>query len=355
MRQSIYVAIMAGGAGTRFWPASVKEKPKQFLDVLGTGSSLLEETFKRFRTFVPAEQIRVVSGEKYSGLIKEQLKVDQQSIIPEPMMRNTAAAVALTAFEISHEDPDAIIVMTPADHLIQNRRAFEEVILKCTDFAAHKDSLITLGIQPHSPHTGYGYIKKGSPENGLFQVERFTEKPNEALAAEFVESGDYFWNAGIFVWSAKSILRAFFEHAIEIYNPLAGLFRKGKPNLRDLREVYQTLPSISVDYAIMEKAESVYLCPADFGWSDLGSWNTIYELSEKDKTQNSAGQSPIVALESRGNLIRGQKDKLYTLIGMEGMGIVDTGEVLIIFPLSKDQDVKKMVEEVRKQFGDKYD
>lgn len=355
MRQSIYVAIMAGGAGTRFWPASVKEKPKQFLDVLGTGSSLLEETFNRFREFVPAEQIKVVSGEQYSGLIKEQLKVEDQSLLPEPMMRNTAAAVALTAFEISNENPDAIIVMAPADHLIQDRRAFEKAVLKCADFAAQKDSLITIGIQPHSPHTGYGYIKKGSPEKELFQVERFAEKPNRELAEEFVDSGDYFWNAGIFVWSAKSILRELFEHANEIYSPLAGLFRKGKPNLKELREVYQSLPSISVDYAIMEKAESVYLCPADFGWSDLGSWNTIYQLSEKDETNNSPGRSPFITIDSSGNMIRGKKDKLYALIGMEGMGIVDTGEVLMVFPLSKDQDVKKMVEKAREKFGGKYD
>ena len=355
MKSNIYAAIMAGGAGTRFWPASVKAKPKQFLDVLGRGQSLLQETHRRFHKFVPEDQIRIVSGRQYSDLIKVQLKADDRVLIPEPMMRNTAAAVALTAFEISLQDSNAIIIMTPADHMIQDEGAFREAVMKCVQFAEGRDALITMGIQPDSPHTGYGYIKKGAPEEGLFRVERFTEKPDKNLAHEFVDSGDYYWNSGIFIWSAKSILRAFFEHAEEIYRPLATLYRKGSPDIEELARVYGELPSISVDYAIMEKAESVYLCPADFGWSDLGSWNTIYGLSEKDEDQNSAGTSPLIAQDSSGNLIRGREGKLYAMVGMEDMGVIDTGEALLVFPLSRDQEVKKMVELARSKFGDKYD
>lgn len=355
MVDNIYVAIMAGGAGTRFWPASKKSAPKQFLDVLGRGKTLIRETFDRFAEFVEEDRIKVVSGSEYSPLIRNQLSVPQKSIIEEPMMRNTSAAVALTAFQIQSEHPDAIIVMTPADHLIGDENKYRETILKCVDFAGKREALLTIGIEPTSPHTGYGYIEKGAEENGMFRVVGFKEKPNLERATEFLSTGNYFWNAGIFVWSVGSILSAFEQYAPEIYNPLAQLFADGKPDVTQLERVYSQLPSISVDYSILEKAQNVYTCPSQFGWSDLGSWKTVYEHSEKDNNRNVVSGSLFTELDSKGNLVRGEKDKLYALMGIEDMGIIDTGDVLMVFPLSRDQEVKALLNSVRKDHGKKFD
>ena len=356
MKHKVYAAIMAGGAGTRFWPASTADKPKQFLDVLGRGRTLLQETFNRFNTFIPAENIKVVSGDKYAELIKSQLQTGDSVLINEPMMRNTAAAVALTAFEISAEEPDALIIMSPADHLIRKAAVFSEVLQNALDFAAANDALITVSIEPDSPHTGYGYIKKGEAEGDFFKVDQFTEKPDQTTAEKFIASGEFYWNAGIFVWSARSIVKAFFEYAPEIYQPLAKLYRKGKPSLEELNQVYQQLPSISVDYAIMEKASNVYTIAGDFGWSDLGSWKTIYELSEKDKDQNSSSSGlKFSSVESKQNLVRGVDGKLYAFIGMENTALIDTGEVVLVFPLDRDQDVKKILEKVRDEHGNQFD
>ncbi|TVQ42688.1 MAG: mannose-1-phosphate guanylyltransferase [Saprospirales bacterium] len=355
MKHQVYAAIMAGGAGTRFWPASTATKPKQFLDVLGRGRTLLQETFNRFNTFIPTENIKVVSGDSYAALIKSQLQTNDSGLINEPMMRNTAAAVALTAFEISLEEPDALIIMSPADHLIQKPTVFSGVLQKALDFAASKDALITVSIEPDSPHTGYGYIKKGEAGKDFYKVDQFTEKPDLAAAEEFIASGEFYWNAGIFVWSARSIVKAFFEYAPEIYQPLAKLYRKGKPGLEELNLVYQQLPSISVDYAIMEKASNVYTIAGDFGWSDLGSWKTIFELSNKDQEQNSCTGVKFSAVDSQQNLIRGVDGKLYAFIGMENTALIDTGNVVLVFPLERDQDVKKILEKVRDEHGNQFD
>jgi len=355
MKHQVYAAIMAGGAGTRFWPASTAAKPKQFLDVMGRGKTLLQETFDRFCTFIPAENIKVVSGNQYADLIKSQLQTGSNSIIHEPMMRNTAAAVALTAFEVSTENPDALIIMSPADHLIQKPAVFSKVLQKALHFAETKEALVTVSIEPDSPHTGYGYIKKGDVDGDFFSVDQFTEKPDLATAQEFIDSGKFCWNAGIFVWSARSIVKALFEYTPEIYQPLAKLYRKGKPGLEELKEVYQNIPSISVDYAIMEKATNVYTIAGDFGWSDLGSWKTIFDLSKKDENQNSHGNLKFSSIDSTENLIRGVDGKLYAFIGLENTALIDTGDVVLVFPIERDQEVKKMLEKVRQQHGPDFD
>ena len=355
MRDRIYAAVMAGGAGTRFWPASRSKRPKQFLDVLNTGRTLIQQTYDRYAAILDNQNIKVVCGEKYSRLVQEQLPLDAQSIIPEPFVRNTAAAVALTAFDIASKDPEAVIVMTPADHHIGNDSKYQEVILECAEFAAAEDVLITLGIQPTSAHTGYGYIKRSEKKGAFYKVERFTEKPAEKKAREFLESGDYYWNAGIFVWSAKSILKAFSDHAGEIYRPLTDLYKKGSPDLEDLHQVYKSIPSISVDYAIMEKAENTFTIPADFGWSDLGSWNTIYQLSEKDQNGHVSGGAEIQSLDSRNCFVRGKDDKLYALIGLEDIALIEMDDVTVLFPLSRDQEIKELLAGIRKERGNQYD
>lgn len=355
MTKQLYATIMAGGSGTRFWPASRKAHPKQFLDVNQSGQTLLQQTYNRFNSFVREGQIRVVSIEDYKETILEQTGRGEDVLIPEPMMRNTAAAVALSAFEVSLSDPEAIMIISPADHLIEDDKEFRLAIERCVYFAEKNDALITIGIQPTSAHTGYGYIKKGTAAGDIFKVSKFTEKPDRGRAEEFVKSGEYFWNAGIFVWSVKSILKAFFECAPEIYEPLASLYKKGKPGFNEIREVYRQLPSISVDYSILEKAENVYTCPSNPGWSDLGSWKTIYDMSRGDEEKIVSGKSRVVTHESSGCFIRGKEGKLYALIGMKDIGIVDMDDVTMIFPLSRDQDVKTLLEKVRQEYGNDYD
>ncbi|TVR80645.1 MAG: mannose-1-phosphate guanylyltransferase [Saprospirales bacterium] len=355
MTKQLYAAIMAGGSGTRFWPASRKAHPKQFLDVNQSGQTLLQKTYNRFKSFVEEDKIKVVSIEDYADAILEQTGRGEGVLIEEPMMRNTAAAVALSAFEINLLNPEAIMIMSPADHLIEDEKEFRESIERCTLFAEKNDALITIGIQPSSAHTGYGYIKRGKETGQLFEVSEFTEKPVKLKAEEFLQSGEYFWNAGIFVWSIKSILKAFFECAPEIYEPLATLYKKGRPQLNELREVYSKLPSISVDYAILEKADNVFTCPSNPGWSDLGSWKTIFDISEADDQGNVRGKSRVTTHDSSGCFIRGKEGKLYALIGMKDIGIVDMEDVTMIFPLSRDQDVKVLLEKVRRVHGSEFD
>lgn len=350
-----YVAIMAGGVGARFWPASREARPKQFLDILGVGKSLLRLTFERFLHLCPAENIFIVTNAIYKDLVKEHLpELTDNQIICEPSRNNTAPCIAYTAFKLFDIDPQANFVVAPSDHIILKETAFLEKIKTALDFTARNEALCTLGISPTRPDTGYGYIKfaKGDSEAPRPVLE-FKEKPDLETAKSYLASGDYLWNAGIFVWSAKAILNAFRENAGDIYALFAG--GEGVYNTAEeqnfINENYPKSRSISVDFAIMEKAKNVFTLPADIGWSDLGTWASLHAESEKDG-ENNVVQSSHTLLENVSNcLIRAPKNKLLVLRDLEDFIIVDEGDVLMIYPKSKEQDIKAVTKKLNPEEG----
>jgi mannose-1-phosphate guanylyltransferase len=355
MNENIYVVIMAGGTGTRFWPYSRNKKPKQFLDVLGTGRTLLQMTYDRFLKTTSKEKILIVSNELYRSVIKEQLpELADDQILLEPQKRNTAPCIAYAAYKVKEKDPNAILVVTPADHAIFQEEKFTEVVKTATDAAAQDDKLITIGIQPHRPETGYGYIQY--LDNGdVKKVKTFTEKPDLELAQTFLESGDFVWNAGIFVWSLNSIVKAFEEIQPEI----AELFREGSPHYYQnseqeyINKAYQVSKNISIDYAIMEKAENVYVVLGDFGWSDLGSWDALHELKKKDEADNVVEANALL-YDSSSNYIKANKKKLLVLSDLEGYLVADFEDVLLICKKDDAPKFKVFVNEVKVNKGEKF-
>ncbi len=360
MNPNFYVAIMAGGVGSRFWPASREARPKQFLDILGTGKTLLQMTYDRFLPLIPKENIFVVTNAAYTGLVKEQLpELSDNQILAEPSRNNTAPCLAFTAFKLQNLNPDACFVVASSDHLIINEQSFLADIEKAMAFAQKNNALMTLGITPASPNTGYGYIqynRNDANNDGIFKVKSFTEKPQLEKAKEFVAAGNYLWNAGIFVWSVKSLIKAFEKYSDDIFQ----IFQKGKSvfntegEQKFINEYYPTTPSISIDYAILEKAENVYTIPCDFGWSDLGAWGALYLESDKDENNNVMQGKHIVATETHNSFVRVPDDKLVVLRGVEDMIIVDDDNVLLIYPKSKEQDIKEVNELVKKTVGSRY-
>lgn len=347
-----YVAIMAGGVGSRFWPASRTAHPKQFLDILGVGRSLLQMTFDRFRQLCPAENIFIVTNIQYRGLVKAHLpELSDNQILCEPSRNNTAPCVAYTALKLAALDPTANLVIAPSDHIILNETEFINTLKAGLAYTDQHDALLTLGIKPTRPDTGYGYIQfNPSPQEGttVHQVLRFTEKPPLDQAKAFVESGAYLWNAGIFIWKVDHLLKAFREHAGEIYDILAaGQLHYNQPSEQDfIDQAYPTTPNISIDYAIMEKASNVYTIPSSFGWSDLGTWASLHAEAECDSADNLITASPVLLYEVKNCLIRAPKDKLVVIKGLEDYIVVDEGDVLLIHPKSKEQEIKKITEEV---------
>ncbi len=360
MNPNYYVAIMAGGVGSRFWPASREARPKQFLDILGTGKTLLQLTYDRFLPLIQKENIFVVTNAAYIDLVTEQLPgLKDNQILAEPSRNNTAPCLAFTAFKLQNLNPKASFIVASSDHLITNEAEFLRNIEKSLVFTQNNDALMTLGITPSNPNTGYGYIqynRHDTNKNGIYKVKSFTEKPQLEKAKEFVAAGNYLWNAGIFVWSVKSLLKAFKNHSADIFS----IFEKGE-NLfntdgeqKFINEHYPTTPSISIDYAILEKAENVYTIPCDFGWSDLGAWGALYQESEKDDNQNVFQGSNIIATETQNCFVRVPDDKLVILRGVEDMIIVDDDNVLLIYPKSKEQEIKQVNELVKKTKGIQY-
>ncbi len=341
-----YILIMAGGIGSRFWPASTAERPKQFLDILGTGRSLLQLTYDRFRKLVPPERIYVLTNERYRSLVREQLpELADAQILGEPSRNNTAPCIAYAAFKLHALDPEANFVVTPSDQLILKEDAFLQKVEQGLRFTASRRALLTLGIQPHRPHTGYGYIhydKSAAAEEGIYPVLAFREKPDEETARAFLASGDYLWNAGIFLWRADVILDAFRQNAPEIYALLqAGSDVYNTPAEGNfLRKQYPKTPSISVDYAIMEKAGNIYTLPADIGWSDLGSWQALYDLQPKDEQQNALISGRLLAQNTTGSLIKAPAEKRVVLRDLHGYIVVDTEKVLLVYPMDKEQEIK---------------
>ncbi|HHB78729.1 MAG TPA: mannose-1-phosphate guanylyltransferase [Saprospiraceae bacterium] len=357
-RQMNYIAIMAGGVGSRFWPASREARPKQFLDITGSGESLLQMTVNRFKKIVPVENIFIVTNKKYKDLVKEQLpELTDNQIIGEPSRNNTAPCVAFTALKLAGLDPNANMVVAPSDHLILKEDAFLTQIQKALDFASQNDALLTLGIEPSRPDTGYGYIHFAKEAaDGVHPVKAFKEKPDLAKAQSYVQSGEYLWNAGIFIWNVKSILKAFQQNANEIYQILnadqSAFNSIGEQAYMD--RVYPTTPSISIDYAIMEKADNVYTLPSDIGWSDLGTWGSLHAESPKDDDNNVVLAEKVVLAEAKNNMIRLPKGKLAVIKGLEDYIIIDEGDVLLIYPKSEEQEIKQVRKGIENEFGEEY-
>lgn len=349
---------MAGGVGSRFWPKSRNSFPKQFIDVLGVGKSLLQLTYERFLDICPVENIFILSNESYSELIKEQLPtLSDNQILLEPARKNTAPCIAYASYKILNKNIEANIVVAPSDHLILKEKVFLDKINTALEFTASNNALLTLGITPTRPDTGYGYINfDDSGSKKIHPVKSFREKPDLEKALEFVSSGDYLWNAGIFIWSGKAICSAFQKYAPEIHH----LFEQGDSSFNQENEVqfiaenYSKLPNVSIDYAILEKASNVFTLPADIGWSDLGTWNSLYEVAEKDENENFSNSKKVHLEETSNCIINLQKDKVAVIKGLENYIIVDDGQVLLIYPKSEEQEIKKVAQKVVQAFGEDY-
>jgi mannose-1-phosphate guanylyltransferase len=356
-----YVIIMAGGIGSRFWPLSRHDKPKQFLDIIGTGETLIQQTFRRFKAICPEKNIFVVTSAEHKDLVIEQLGIDPSRVLGEPFRRNTAPCLAYGTFRILNENPDAIIAVTPADHLIIKEDKFCEALNSCFEFAEGNDALITLGIKPDRAETGYGYIQadQKKPVDGygnLLKVKTFTEKPDIDLAKVFLESGDFFWNSGIFIWNIKSILAAFEKHMPDTH----AIFHEGKSIFGTLQEqsfigkIYTECRSISIDYGIMEKADNVYVMCTDIGWSDLGTWSSLYEHSAIDKKGNALVRGDIFTYDTKGNIFNIVPGKIAVLQGLEDYIIVDSDDVLLIVKKHEEQNIKQYLDDVKKSTKEKY-
>lgn len=354
-----YVAIMAGGIGSRFWPMSRTAYPKQFLDVLNTGKTLVQWTYERYAKFIPAENIYIVTSEEYVDIVKTQLPLlPIENILAEPSKKNTAPCIAYISFKLAQINPDARFIVAPSDHLILEEDRFQQIALQALDFVEHIKALVTLGIQPTHPNTGYGYIQYEGMEvtKGVYKVKTFTEKPDLEIAKSFIDSGDFLWNAGIFAWKASSILAAFEKYQPEMYE----LFDHEKAHFNTpeetqaIQRIYPQCTNISIDIAIMEKANNVYVMPASFGWSDLGTWNSAYENMEKDYLGNAVASDNVIVIDATKCMINSPKDKLVVIQGLDDFIVVDTKDVLLICSKDKEQSIKEYVAEVKRNKGDKY-
>lgn len=349
---------MSGGIGSRFWPSSREAKPKQFLDFFGTGKSLIRLTFERFKNIVPVENIFVVTNEAYKDMTMAEIpEMGENQILLEPMRRNTAPCVAYATYHINAINPNANIVVAPSDHLILNESEFTTLINKALEFSNKNEALLTLGIRPSRPETGYGYIQMSDEKlDGVTKVKVFTEKPNLELAKVFYESGEFLWNSGIFIWSAKSILKELRTHIPEMTN----LFDKGQDKMATKEEkvfiddIFPRCPNISIDYGIMEKANNVYVQAADFGWSDLGTWGSLYDISDKDENANVTAGANALFYESHNNMISISKDKLAVVQGLDGYIVVESDNVLLICQKDEEQRIKEFVTDAKMKFENKY-
>ena len=358
MSTSVYVLIIAGGAGTRFWPASREKLPKQFLDITGSGKSLIRETVDRFNGFIPKENIYVITHKQYGNLVTEALpELTSNQVLLEPSRNNTAPAIAYGVMKLSVIDPDGICIVAPADHVIKDENEFLRVIQLAVDFAKSNECLITLGIKPSRPDTGYGYIELDPDQKGdVRKVVRFREKPDAHTAKQFLESGSFIWNTGINVFKLSDMLQAYQKHAEQIY----GILIQGQPYYNTLLEQefidtkYAETEKIAVDVAILERADNVYAVPCDIGWSDLGTWNSLYEYSDKDKSGNALLTKPIRIDDTSNNLVLSQNEKLVVIKGLENFIVIDTPDCLLIYPKSEEQEIKGLKEKLKDSGFDAY-
>ena len=352
MNKNYYAIIMAGGVGSRFWPVSTTEFPKQFHDMLGSGDTLIQKTFSRLSQLIPVENILILTNEKYNSLVLEQLPlVKQEQVLLEPAMRNTAPCILYASLKIKKQNPDALMVVAPSDHWIEDERTFTENLQHCFDFCTKENALMTLGIQPTFPNTGFGYIEFDKKDtNSIKKVNQFREKPDFETAKSFLASGNFLWNGGIFIWSVKSILEAF-----EKFQPkMNTLFLKGfesyntKEEQSFIDQNYGLSEDVSIDYAVMENAKNVYVLPATFDWNDLGTWGSLHEKLDKDENNNAVVNATVLLKNASSNIISTSKDKLVIIDGLEDFIIVDKDNVLLIYPKSKEQEIKGIVSNLKK-------
>ncbi|MFN3969268.1 mannose-1-phosphate guanylyltransferase [Flavobacterium sp.] len=346
MNNNYYAILMAGGVGSRFWPVSTTDFPKQFHDMLGSGETLIQKTFSRLSKLVPMENILILTNERYNSLVLEQLPmVKQEQVLLEPAMRNTAPCILYASLKIQKLNPDAVMVVAPSDHWIEDEEEFAKNLQQCFDFCQKENALMTLGIQPTFPNTGFGYIEfDENDSNPIKKVKQFREKPDYETARTFLEAGNFLWNGGIFIWSVKSISSAF-----EKFQPqMNALFQKGSDSYNTSNEKqfvienYSKAENISIDYAVMEKANNVYVLLATFDWNDLGTWGSLHEKLDKDDQNNAVVNATVILENASNNIIRSDAKKLIVIDGLDDYIIVDNENVLMIYPKSKEQDIKKI-------------
>lgn len=359
MNKHHYVAIMAGGIGSRFWPMSRTNLPKQFLDILNTGKTLVQQTFDRYKKLVPEENIYIVTSQEYVGIVKKQLPgLPDENILAEPSKKNTAPCIAYIAFKLMKKDPKALMMAAPSDNLILDADEFVQTATKAFHFVDHINALVTLGVKPTYPNTGYGYIQHdtvaAAPD--IYKVKTFTEKPNKELAETFIASGDFLWNAGIFTWKVKNIISAFEKYLPEMYEVFAA--EKDKFNTEEenaaIEQIYPQCTNISIDFGIMEKADNVYVIPASFTWSDLGTWNSAWDNMEKDYFGNAVAGKHVMVVDAHNCMVHVPDNKLVLLQGLQDYIVVDTKDVLLICRKDQEQEIKEYVAEVKRNKGDKF-
>jgi mannose-1-phosphate guanylyltransferase len=353
-----FVVIMAGGIGSRFWPKSRTQKPKQFLDILNTGRTLIQLTYDRFTAICPKENFYVVTSDDYVSLIKAQLpEIQDYQILQEPARRNTAPCIAYACDKIYAKDKEANVIISPADHLILQEDKFLRSIRKCLAFTAKQNVLVTLGMKPTKPSTGYGYIQYLDEEvEGFYRVKTFAEKPSLELAKTFIQSGDFLWNSGMFVWKAKTIIDAMHKHLPEVIDAFkGGTDYYNTPNEQKfIDRAYSEVTNISIDYGVMEKAANVYTMPAEFGWSDIGTWDSLYEVYDKDYLGNAVSGKNVKIYNASNNMIMVPDEKMVVLQGLENYCVVDTGDVLLICQRSQEQEIKKITVDLKVADLDQY-
>ena len=354
--QNNYCVIMSGGVGSRFWPYSRKTLPKQFLDFFGTGRSLLQQTFDRFSKVIPVENILIVTNELYANLVQQQLpQLHPDQILLEPARRNTAPCIAWASYHIQAKNPEANIVVAPSDHLILKEDEFLTAIEKGLQFVSQEEILLTLGIKPNRPETGYGYIQIAQQEgDNVYKVKTFTEKPELELAKVFVASGEFYWNSGLFMWNVKSIVNALDKHLPELVQMLKS-DAYGTPREMEFINVhFPACTNISIDFGVMEKADNVYVSLGDFGWSDLGTWGSLYDLSQKDDNGNVTLKCRTQLYDSRNNIIVLPSGKLAVVAGLEGYLVAESDNVLLICKKDEESAIRKYVTDVQLRFGEEY-
>ncbi len=357
-----YCIIMAGGIGSRFWPLSRKSMPKQFLDILGTGRTFIQQTYDRFSKIIPAENFYIVTSVDYKELVLEQLpELSESQVLLEPLRRNTAPCIAYAVYKIKSVNPDANLIVAPSDHFILKEDEFLQQIKNGLDFVSDNNALLTLGIQPSRPETGYGYIQVNNKVeykqlDNLYKVKTFTEKPDIKMAGIFLESGEFYWNSGIFLWSLSSILEAFDK----LLNEVSVLFARGEKlyNTPDegafINKTYSECMGISIDYGVMEKADNVYVLTADFGWSDLGTWGSLYENKSKDESRNVITGDSIFLYNSQNCIVNLPKDKIAVIQGLDGYIVVEANNTLLVCKKEDEQQIRQFVNDVRMGIGDNY-
>ena len=355
-KRELYCVIMAGGVGARFWPNSRTSMPKQFLDICGTGKSFIRMTFERFNAIVPAEHFLVVTNARYKQMVLEHIpEISAEQVLCEPVGRNTAPCIAYAAYYLQQRNPEALMVVTPSDHLVLNEAEFSNIVTDSLEFADTHKALMTIGITPSRPETGYGYIQK-SDSATISRVKCFTEKPNLEMAQVFVQSGEFFWNSGIFIWKVQDIIAAIAQHLPDLHALFDGIAADLGTEREEasIQQVFSECRPISIDYGVMEKADNVYVRCGDFGWSDVGTWGSLYQLSRKDEYANVKPAEGCYTYNTRSSIVSLPKGKVAVINGLRDYIVVDTDDVLLICPRGEEQNIKKYIDEVKFNTGEKH-